>query len=242
MTRRRLNDIIKEGMFGKSAVGLYRRLFKLRRKISRNDEKIVEQYFAHHAIAKLQLGCGGNLLDGWLNSDFFPKAPNVIHVDATTTYPFRDQTFDYVFSEHMIEHVPYEDGHSMLKESWRVLKEGGKIRISTPDLAFLIALYQPEKTPLQEEYIRWYSKEIPLPLACDTFIINNFVRAWGHQFIYDEKALRFSLKQAGFADITRLSLNESGEAAFRNLENERRSPEGFVKLESLTLEGTKTSA
>jgi hypothetical protein len=65
------------------------------------------------------------------------------------------------------------------------------------------------------------------------------VRAWRQTFIYDEKVLRFSLEPAGFVDIVRLPLNQSGEAAFRNLENERRSPEGFLKLESLTLEGTK---
>jgi predicted SAM-dependent methyltransferase len=237
--RRTLNNVVKEGMFGEPAVALYHSLYRLRRKTSRNDRKVIEQYFAQHPVKKLQLGCGENVLEGWLNSDYYPKASDVIHLDATAAYPFQDRTFDYVFSEHMIEHIPYPHGHSMLKESWRVLKDGGKIRISTPDLAFLIALYRPEKTPLQEEYIRKSSKDCGAALACDTFVINNFVRAWRHTFIYDEKVLRFSLEQAGFVDIVRLPLNESGEAAFQNLENERRSPEGFLKLESLTLEGTR---
>jgi hypothetical protein len=58
-------------------------------------------------------------------------------------------------------------------------------------------------------------------------------------FIYDEKTLRSSLEKAGFADIVRCDLNESKDESLRKLENENRMPEGFVKLESFTLEGTK---
>ena len=242
MARRALNTAIKDGMFGEPAIALYRSLHKLKRNTSGSDKKIIHEYFAQQKIKKLQLGCGENILEGWLNSDFFPKAGDVIHIDATIAFPFEDRTFDYVYSEHMIEHIPYPSGHSMLKESWRVLKDGGKIRISTPDLAFLIALYRPEKTELQEEYIRRSSKDCGAALACDTFVINNFVRAWKHTFIYDEKVLRFSLEQAGFVDIVKLALNESEDAALRNLENEHRSPEGFLRLETLTLEGTKRSS
>jgi len=35
------------------------------------------------------------------------------------------------------------------------------------------------------------------------------------------------------------SPNESEDEALRNLENERRMPRGFLKLQSFTLEGTK---
>ena len=240
--RRNLNTVVKESMFGEPAVAIYRGLYKLRRKTARHDERIIQQYFARNEVRKLQLGCGFNLPDGWLNSDFFPKDSNVIHVDATGVFPFADRTFDYVFSEHMIEHIPYPMGHSMLKQSWRVLKDGGKVRISTPDLAFVVALYNPEKSPLQDAYIRWAAEGCHAAQAWDTFVINNFVRAWRHTFIYDEKVLRYSLEQAGFVDITRMELNESNDVAFRNLENERRSPEGFLKLESLTLEGTKRAS
>jgi hypothetical protein len=30
-----------------------------------------------------------------------------------------------------------------------------------------------------------------------TFVINNFVRDWGHQFIYDEPALSAALRESG---------------------------------------------
>jgi predicted SAM-dependent methyltransferase len=231
---------VKEGVFGEPVMALQRNLRKLRRGAYGIDRNIIQKYLAQHEMKKLHLGCGFHLMEGWLNSDYFPKESNIVHIDATGVYPFQDGTFDYAYSEHMIEHVPYPAGHSMLKESWRVLKDGGKIRISTPDLAFLIALYESERSELQEEYIRLSSKDFALP--CDTFVINNFVRAWMHQFIYDEKVLRFSMEQAGFVDVTRVALNESEDPVLRNLENEHRSPPGFIRLESLILEGTKRTS
>jgi predicted SAM-dependent methyltransferase len=205
----------------------------------------MERYLRQQKRRKLHLGCGNNFIDGWLNSDLHPEWNHVVRMDATKRYPFDDETFDYVFSEHMIEHVSYAKGQHMLKECFRVLKEGGKIRVSTPDLSFLISLYQSEKSELQKKYIRWATETLhpdSAPYCEDTFVINNFVRDWGHTFIYDEKVLRFSLEKAGFKEITKSDLNQSKDEILRNLENEKRLPEGFLRLESLTLEGTKKAA
>ncbi len=217
---------------------IYRRF---KRHFGRVDRKIIESYIAGRAICKLHIGCGENILSDWLNSDIFVYSDRILHLDATDTFPFPSETFDYIFSEHMIEHISYLNGLSMLNECHRVLRNNGKIRISTPDLQFLIDLYRDEKSELQREYIKWTTDNYikSAPYYNDTFVINNFVRDWGHLFIYDEKTLRSSLEKAGFTEIVRCDLNESKDESFRNLENEKRMPKGFVKLESFTLEGTK---
>src|ERR1017187_1498012 len=84
-------------------------------------ERIVANYFAQHDVLKLQIGCGFNLLSGWLNSDRHPISPEVVFLDATEVFPFGDRCFHYVFTEHMIEHIPYAQGVSMLAECHRVL-------------------------------------------------------------------------------------------------------------------------
>ena len=43
----------------------------------------------------------------------------------------------------------------MLAEGFRVLRPGGTIRISTPDLVFLTDLLKKKRSPIAEEYIRW---------------------------------------------------------------------------------------
>ena len=65
----------------------------------------------------------------------------VYQLDVTKPFPFQSGIFDAVFSERMIEHIPYLAGRSTLQECFRVLKAGGMIRISTPNLHFLIDLY-----------------------------------------------------------------------------------------------------
>jgi len=151
------------------------------RQISGRDKREIRRYLDHNEVRKLQLGSGYHPIGGWLNSDYLPQSSDVIRLDATGVYPFGDETFDYVFSEHMIEHVAYEKGQRMLRECFRILKVGGTIRISTPDLAFLIALYSDDKTELQCQYIRWSTNKFIgyAPKQEDTYVINNFVRDLG---------------------------------------------------------------
>ncbi|PID75572.1 MAG: hypothetical protein CSB23_03300 [Deltaproteobacteria bacterium] len=227
---------------GKSIQGLKTIKNRFRNRFrSQNDKKNIVEYLAEKKIKKLHIGCGRNFLDGWLNSDLSPNSQDIISIDATAPFPFKNETFDYIFSEHMIEHISYPNGLLMLNECYRILKNSGAIRISTPDLFFLIDLYGDKKTKLQEDYIKWATDNFVKYAPCydSIFVINNFVRDWGHLFIYDEKTLRASLKSAGFKNVVRCNLNESANEALCGLENENRMPEGFLKLESITLEGEK---
>jgi len=225
------------------AMELIQNLRRAKRKFWGVDSAITESYFAEQRIRKLHIGCGGNILDDWLNADFFPHSDRILRLDATRTFPFAKETFDLIFSEHMIEHVSYSNGLAMLSECHRVLKINGKIRISTPNLQFLIDLYSDNKSELQKQYIKWATDSFIKNVSSydDTFVINNFVRDWGHLFIYDEKTLRSSLEKAGFTNIHRCEINESLDESLRNLENEKRMPKGFLKLESVTLEGAKVA-
>ncbi len=202
---------------------------------------ISARYLAQSDAPKLNIGCGHHLLNGWLNTDYDPQLPMVMYLDARHHFPFKEETFDYIFSEHVIEHISYWDGLKMLTECFRVLKGSGKIRISTPDLAFLIDLTRSDKTDLQRAYIKWAANAF-IPGAPDdneVFVINNFVRDWGHTFIYDENTLRGAMTSAGFKLITRCDQHESKYAALRSLENEKHLPPNFLRLETLTLEGSK---
>jgi hypothetical protein len=107
-------------------------------------------------------------------------------------------------------------------------------------LRFLIDLYNQPRS----DYIRWATDQfIPwAPIADRAFVVNNFVRDWGHQFIYDDATLSVTLRGIGFVDVVRQKLLESNVEALRGLENETRMPRGFLSLETLTLEASKPSA
>jgi predicted SAM-dependent methyltransferase len=202
--------------------------------------RLLRFYIKENKVRKLHIGCGPNILIGWLNSDYYPRNKKVIHLDASRKFPIQDETFDFIFSEHMIEHIPLGSGVKMLNECYRILKPGGKIRISTPDMKFLIDLYSTNKNDLQEDYIKWsFNSFIKSTICNDTIIINNFVRDWGHKFIYDFKTLSLILANIGYKNITRYQINESKENAFIGIENISRMPEGFLQLESFVVEASK---
>lgn len=241
--RAAVKRMLRRSGLGDAARAWRRSLRQVGRHAVRMDEALVSAYLAAHPVRRLHIGCGPHLLPGWLNADYEPRERSVLCLDATRTFPLPSDTFETVFSEHMIEHVPHAGGAVMLDEVFRVLRPGGRVRITTPDFAFLVGLYthSTEPTPLQQAYTEWACATfVPnAPRANALAVVNNYVRDWGHQFIYDEPCLREALGRAGFVDIDARGLNDSVDPALQHLENVDRMPEGFLALESLTLEARK---
>ena len=194
---------------------------------------MIHTYINSHEVKKIQLGSGGNHIEGWLNTDYDT-------INVTTRFPVDDNVFDYVYSEHMIEHMPYSGGVNMLLESFRVMKPGGRIRITCPDFQFLIDMYN-GKPGIHQEYSDWSCKEVInwAPFSDPVFTINNYVRAWDHQFIYSKNVLARTMQMAGFVDIAEYNIEESDDPQLCNLEIASRMHPGFLQLESMTLEATK---
>ena len=218
----------------------------------KHDQRLIDRYLRDVTTErKLQLGCGRNWLEGWLNSDSSPRTSDILQLDVTIALPFEDDTFDYIFSEHVIEHISYPEGAYMLEECFRVLKPGGVLRVGTPDLAFLVNLYREDeaasqsRTQIEQEFLEYFlaneikDRETNAPVDFDTYLINKFVRAWGHEFIYDEKSLRHMMTTLGFAGITRCEVMESEHQALSDLENIDRKPPGHIALETIVMEATK---
>lgn len=216
------------------------RAHQLRRGILRSDERMRNDYLSKTAVPKLHIGGGWRRLDGWLNTDL-DLIPDVMRMDATQRFPFKDRTFQYVYTEHMIEHVSHPKGVDMLRECHRVMREGGVIRVITPNLAAILGLYSSDRRADQQEYLLWFCQTF-VPQECSpnaVSAINAMFRLWGHQYIYDEDTLADTMRAAGFSSITRWLLGDSDHADLQNLGNEQRYPEGLLNFESLTLEGNK---
>jgi len=210
--------------------------------VLRRNSGIVD-YLTSNSIKKLQLGTSNNVLKGWLNTDVVPSHGSVVYLDATRRFPFEDNTFDYVVAEHMIEHIEYAAAQAMLRECFRVLKPGGRVRFATPDLEVLLALHSKEKTDIQKEYIDWaVARFMPTVQNCkDVFVINNFFRAWGHSFLYDAETLHHALSASGFRNIKFYKPGVSEDPQLRNLEWHGRElgSETINQFESMVIEGNK---
>jgi predicted SAM-dependent methyltransferase len=175
----------------------------------------VREYLATNSVRKLRIGAGPHADEGWLSADRVPLSKNIVYMDATKVLPLPDASFDVIVCEHLIEHLELRHGRAMLAQFRRVLRPGGVLRIATPDLRMVVgaALPDTEVDPEFREYVTIVNSansEVPAGDRDNpVYTINRVVRAWGHQFIYDEPTLRFLLVEAGFDAIERCSVGQS---------------------------------
>ena len=111
-----------------------------------------------------------------------------MHHDLSHSIPLKDQTVDFVYSSHFLEHLFKRDAERLLTDSFRVLKPGGIFRICIPDLAYAVAMYaRGEKVAMLENYFFVEDKESQLAR---------------HKYMYDFSLLKNVLEQIGFVDVT----------------------------------------
>ena len=144
---------------------------------------------------KLNLGSGNVLLKGWVNIDISPVAD--FQQDLTQPLKFADNSIDYIYSEHFLEHIEYDQAVNLIKECFRVLKKGGVIRIATPDLTHLVNKYKGNWKDQD-----WLSHDDYKFIQTKGMMINHAFRGWGHKYLWNKEDLARVFIMAGFNDPT----------------------------------------
>ena len=89
----------------------------------------------------LQIGSGSFARPGWMNSDMVGTPGIDFPLDITKPLPFPDNCLDAIYGSEVIEHIERRYVVPFLKESRRILKPGGVLRLTTPDLKAVCELY-----------------------------------------------------------------------------------------------------
>jgi predicted SAM-dependent methyltransferase len=188
-----------------------------------NAKRRILEYLRNnpHAQKKLHCGCGTNLPEGWLNTDIGGTGvfcrPRVL-LDVTEPLPIPSSSLDYVFSEHMVEHIPLEKTRHFLAEAYRVLKPGGVIRTTFPCLEFLIDLYQSDEERARPFLEAMEKDVIHAGFVSRALAINAYYHTWDHQVIFDFPLFSKLLEEAGFRDPAKQGLGQSDFAALKGIE------------------------
>lgn len=139
-----------------------------------------------------------------------------VHHDLSHSLPLKDQTADYVYSSHFLEHLFKPDAEHLLKECLRVLKPGGVVRVCVPDLAYAVALYlRGEKEKMLEDYFFVEDK--------GSFLAR-------HKYMYDHELLSSLLEKVGFSQITLCSFQQGKTPDIAKLDNR---PEDTLFVEAV---------
>jgi predicted SAM-dependent methyltransferase len=198
--------------------------------------RAVARYLAKNSEPRLLIGAGPHAVPGWLASDLINGA---VHLDLERGLPLPDASFAYVFGEHVIEHLPERAGAALLVELRRVLRPGGVLRLTTPDLAKIVALYEDRNPEIAfDAYARHLASLTGKTYDRPAQVFNDYMRLWGHRHVYDEPDLTARLSEAGFAEITRCETGESAHLALRGLERHGGDP-WVNRAEAMCLEATR---
>ena len=219
------------------------------------DEQIVTihreapcRYLATTDVPKLHIGCGPFVMEGWLNVDINCYRPDIRYLDAGKPYPYPDHSFNYIYSEHLFEHLSIEEQTMMLQECYRILKPGGRMRLAMPNLHFLMELYLHPDKECNRRYLVWsyrlFGMKQGVPEVTEKdypiHVINNFFRLWGHQFIHTPESFENLAKGIGFQDIRPYPIGSSDTPALQGLEKHGRNiPAWANELETFVVEMVK---
>jgi len=190
-------------------------------------------------LNKIHLACGNNIFNNWKNYDYHPNN-GASHIDLLQKLPFEDNTVDFIYFEHALEHFDEIDGYRLLQEFYRVLKLSGVVRIVTPSIDTYIKRYLDWFSPINSLHIEKFDDETQfINYAFFGENITNNIKFLngmqsqeiGHKFIYSKNNLSKKLQKIGF-NYEICSYNDSKYDCFKNIETR-------PNYEDLIFEATK---
>ena len=166
---------------------------------------------AHWEKHYLNLGCGGNVLREYINLDYGWGRGIDLCWDIKRGIPLPTNSMQGIFTEHTLEHFTwYEAINVFLPECFRVLKEGGVIRICVPDAELCVVTYQDAKIRGETgvPFRAVYEGGNRIPMTPMMHVNNTFRRIYeplevGHKFVYDFQTLEYFLHSVGYVDISK---------------------------------------
>jgi predicted SAM-dependent methyltransferase len=155
-------------------------------------------------VRKLHVGCGPHaLLEGWCNTDL-RAFKGVDHVmDATQPWPFSGLT--HVFGEHFIEHLELDKAIDFLVHAGTSLARSGRIRLSTPNLAWVMAAHPTHGDDVDER-------------IQNTLKLNRGFYGWGHRFLWTAEMLTGVMASVGYEDVELYDYGQSRDPELAGLE------------------------
>ena len=120
---------------------------------------------------------------------------HILHCEITRGLPFPDATVPAIFSSHFFEHITKTEAQALVRECYRVMKNGGIIRICVPSLE--------ESVKKIEMNVEQYRAGNIAPI--EKFVTYNFSgfqnNYSNHWHMYNFTEMKQLLEEAGFQHI-----------------------------------------
>ena len=128
----------------------------------------------------------------------FCRKNDIRLADVTKRIPLDDNAVDVLYSSHMMEHLDREGARRFLAETRRILRKGGTIRLSLPDLRKQVDNYLAHGDA--DAFIDHARMCVPTPRGFKDTVYSLLIGPRHHQWMYDAASLRRLLETNGFVD------------------------------------------
>jgi predicted SAM-dependent methyltransferase len=166
----------------------------------------------------LEIGPGDRPLPGFESLNIAKDDFSAHIANAANTLPFEDDSFDLIYASHILEHVPWTHTVQALCEWRRVLKSGAAIEVWVPDglkICRQFVLSEDSGDPFSAPD-NWYKynddKDACVWANGRIFTYGDGNGTLGHRnwhlALFSPRYLEKVLRQAGFRDIQRMSINQ----------------------------------
>jgi predicted SAM-dependent methyltransferase len=149
----------------------------------------------------LNVGFWGHLVDGCLYKDINGTVNTfMLNHDLRNGIPANNNSLELIYHSHMLEHLSYVDGINFLKECYRVLQPGAKMRILVPDLELWINAYIANNKFFFNEYRKILDNDI---YVTNGSVFMGMLHNHDHKCGYDYESLKWVLEYVGFINIVK---------------------------------------
>lgn len=190
----------------------------------------------------VQYGSGLQNVKGWINYDASPtlrlqkiKVLNIIinrfskckfdsqimFGDIVKGLPHAEESVDGIFCSHVLEHLSFDDSQIALKNTFKILKRGGRFRLIVPNLNFYVKEYvnnlaldlKIENTPAFKFNLETCFGRKASRISIWKRLIEAFGNSY-HLWMWDEASLVLALQNAGFTKINKFVQNDCKDLIF----------------------------
>jgi predicted SAM-dependent methyltransferase len=167
------------------------------------------------AVAKAFYGLSSSR-QWYSREEYVTKLKNHLFVHHELEYgvPFSDQTIDFVYSSHVLEHFYRDEAERFLRDTHRAMRSGGRLRICVPDLELAIRLFNSGETEQALEFFFASSQE-------------GYYST--HRYLYDFILLKQLLERVGFKNVEKCSYRQGQVPDIELLDNR---PEQTLYMEA----------
>jgi predicted SAM-dependent methyltransferase len=202
------------------------RAARARRAARLREERLVDrdrrwiEAWAERRDLRINLGSSDQHVEGWISADITRDLEGrCLRMDATAPWPFASGTAMAIATEHMIEHIDPDAVPGVLAEAFRVLRPGGMLRISTPNLRRICEAYVTKDDAILDAH-----RAHGYRARTHADLVNNYLHAYGHVHVYDIESLRLLLEDAGFVDIREAAFGRSEHPELRGIDRHDPGP------------------